>query len=110
MKNIRTDLETRRRHTASHIMSAAVGMIFSDLQRGVGPWTDDGFYQDFNFGDQKVSEKDFKAIEKKIRWIINKDFRITPIEISAEKARTEFSHDKYKLELIDEIVELGGKG
>lgn len=100
-------LEQRRRHTASHVLSYAVGLAFGQVKRGVGPWTDDGFYQDFDFGDQEISDKDFKAIEKKMRWIVNKDFKVVREEVSETDARAVFAHDEYKQELIDEITSRG---
>ncbi|PID69938.1 threonine--tRNA ligase [bacterium DOLZORAL124_38_8] len=100
-------LETLRRHTASHVMSAAVKMIWPEALRGVGPWTDTGFYQDFDFLGETVSEKDFKKIEKKMRWIINKDFKVVSQIITPEEARAEFGYDKYKMELIEEFVARG---
>ena len=101
------DLELRRRHTGSHIMSAAVGMIHKEVKRGVGPWTNEGFYQDFDFGEAEISDKDFKAIEKKMRWIVNKNFKIEKRTVSAAEAQKIFEGDEYKLELINEIVERG---
>ena len=95
-------METLRRHTASHVMSAAVKMIWPNALRGVGPWTDSGFYQDFDFLGESVSETEFKKIEKKMRWIINKDFKVVSGTITPEEAREEFGADKYKLELIED--------
>ncbi len=104
-----SDLEVRRRHTGSHVMTAAVMMLYPDSKRGVGPWTDDGYYQDFDFGSEKISEHDFKTIEKKMRWIVNKDFKIKKRLVSGDEAKKMFSHDKYKIELIDGIIERGEK-
>ncbi len=101
------DLELRRRHTASHVMTAAVKMMFKDINLGVGPWTDEGFYQDFDFGISEVSDKDFKKIEKKMRWIVNKDFKIKKEIVSKEKALETFGDDPFKKELIDGIIETG---
>ena len=102
-----SDLELKRRHTASHLMSAAVGMLYPDVKRGVGPWTNEGFYQDFDFGDAEISDKEFKKIEKKMRWLVNKDFKLVKRMVSAEEAKTIFANDEYKQELITEIVERG---
>lgn len=88
-------------------MSAAVKMIHPNALRGVGPWTEDGFYQDFDFLGETVNDKDFKAIEKKMRWLVNKDFKIQQNFLTPKEARDEFKDDKYKLELIDEIIERG---
>ncbi len=100
-------LEERRRHTASHVLSYAVGLAFGQVKRGVGPHTDSGFYQDFDFGEQEVSDKDFKKIEKKMRWIVNKNFSIQKVVKTPAEARAYFAHDEYKLELIDEIEARG---
>lgn len=105
----KAELGVRRRHTGSHIMTAAVKMTFPDidLKLGVGPWTDKEFYQDFDFGQTKVSESDFKAIEKKMRWIVNKNFKVERKVFTEKEARKEWAHDPYKCELIDGIVEKG---
>ncbi|MBT3817271.1 MAG: threonine--tRNA ligase [Candidatus Magasanikbacteria bacterium] len=100
------NLEIRRRHSGSHIMTAAVEMI-KKVQLGVGPWIDNGFYQDFDFGDETISEKDFKVIEKKMRWIVNKDMPIKKVIIGAEEARNICKDDRYKLELVEEIIKRG---
>lgn len=107
MSNANLTVEEKRRHTASHVLSYAVGMIFSPVKRGVGPHTETGFYQDFDLGDQEISDKDFKAIEKKMRWIVNKDFKVVREEKTVAEARTYFAKDEYKLELIDEIEARG---
>jgi threonyl-tRNA synthetase len=102
-----SDIEICRRHSGSHIMTAAVKMIHPDIHLGVGPWTDDMFYQDFDFGDVEPSEKDFKAIEKKMRWLVNKNFKIEKKMFTEKEARAEWGHDPYKGELIDEITKKG---
>ncbi len=107
MNTTELTLEEKRRHTGSHILSYAVGMAFKDVKRGVGPHTDTGFYQDFDFGNQEVSDKDFKKIEKKMRWIVNKNFKVIRVEKTPAEARAYFANDEYKLELIDEIEARG---
>lgn len=104
-----SDFENRRKHTASHIMTAAIEMTFNDqkIGLGVGPWTDEGFYQDFNFGDLVVSDKDFKKIQKKIRWIINKDFKVVRFDTDYETAMQEAGEDKYKKEIIEDLKHNG---
>lgn len=102
-----SDLELRRRHTASHVMSAAVMMLFPNAKRGVGPWTDEGFYQDFDFGAEKISDSDLKKIEKKMRWIVNKNFPIVRQEMSLEEAEKICAGDPYKEELIRDLAASG---
>ena len=107
MASQQPDSELARRHSASHIMSYACRMLWGEHFRGVGPWTEDGFYQDFDFRGETVSTDDFKAIEKKIRWIINKNFKITHKILSESEAREVIGDDPYKNELIDEFVARG---
>ncbi len=102
-----SDLEVCRRHTGSHVMTAAVKMIHPDIKLGVGPWTDDMFYQDFDLGEESLSETEFKSIEKKMRWLVNKDFKIEKKMFTEKEARKEWASDPYKGELIDGIVEKG---
>ncbi len=104
------DLETKRKHSASHIMTAAVQMLYGkEVGLGVGPWTSEGFYQDFDFGDEQVSESDLKKIEKKMRWIVNKDMPIKQEVVSANQARELHKGDPYKEELINELEKEGAE-
>ena len=103
--NANQDLEFRRRHTASHILTAAVRMIWPEVGRGVGPATENGFFQDFDLDE--ISEKDFARIEKKMRWIANKNFAISSTQVDEKTARELFKTEKFKLALIDEIAEKG---
>ncbi len=73
------------------------------VKLGVGPWTEEGFYQDFEL-PESFSEKDLKKIEKKMRWIVNKNFPIKMQEVDEKTARELHKGDPYKQELIDEIV------
>ncbi len=104
-----SNIELKRRHTASHIMTAAVRMIYKETSLGVGPWTEDGFYQDFDFGDVNVSDSNFKEFQKKIRWIINKNFSIVKEDITGENALNKYKNDPYKMELIQNILKKGEK-
>ncbi len=106
--NCNDDLELRRKHTGSHIMTAAMQMIYGhDIGLGVGPWTEEGFYQDYDLHGADISDKDFKAIEKKMRWIINKDFPIKKVVMNAEDALKVCEGDPYKTELANGIIERG---
>ena len=56
------------RHSASHVMAAAVQKLHPDAQVTIGPWIDNGFYYDFYMKDGAVlKEEDFKAIKKEVR-------------------------------------------
>ena len=59
------------RHSCAHLLAAAVLELYPGTHNAIGPAIDKGFYQDFDFGDLKVSEEDFQKIEQKMKELIN---------------------------------------
>ena len=62
------DLATIR-HSAAHVMAAAVKQLYPDAKFDIGPATDNGFYYDFDV-EKPFSESDFEVIEKKMQEIV----------------------------------------
>ena len=58
-------LETIR-HSAAHVMAAAVQQLYPDAKFDIGPSTENGFYYDFDMEHRLVTE-DLKAIEKAMK-------------------------------------------
>ena len=94
------------RHTASHIMAMAVQKLFPKAQVTIGPWTETGFYYDFDNPDA-FTEKDLKKIRKEMIKIINRKLPVVREEVSREEAkrRIEELSEPYKLEILDSIEE-----
>ena len=94
------------RHTASHVMAMAVQKLFSKAQVTIGPWTENGFYYDFDSPDA-FTDKDLKKIRKEMIKIINRKLPVTREEVSREEAkrRIEELGEPYKLEILDSIHE-----
>lgn len=108
------------RHSAAHLLAAAVKQLWPNVKLAIGPAIESGFYYDFNFGGDdakassaesgasfgkiKISEEDLLKIEKKMREILPAWGGFKRIEVSPEEARKEFRGNPYKLELIDELV------
>jgi threonyl-tRNA synthetase len=92
------------RHTASHIMAMAVQKLFPEAQVTIGPWTETGFYYDFD-SSKPFTEKDLKAIKKQMIKIINKKLPVIREEVSREEAKTRIQElgEPYKLEILEEI-------
>ena len=51
------------RHSMSHVMAMAVQQLFPQARVTIGPWTEGGFYYDFDNPDP-FTEADLKAIKK----------------------------------------------
>ncbi|MEM8611614.1 MAG: threonine--tRNA ligase [Cyanobacteria bacterium P01_H01_bin.105] len=96
----------RIRHTFSHVMAMAVQRLFPKAQVTIGPWTEYGFYYDFDNPDP-FSDKDLKAIKKEMIKIIKKDYPVEQEIVSREEAkqRIEALGEPYKLEILDSIEE-----
>ncbi len=93
------------RHSLSHIMAQAVLRLFPDTKLGIGPAIDNGFYYDFDFGDQDFSEQKLRKIEKEMKKIIKRNLAFTQEMIPREGAieRLKTLKAEYKLELLDGI-------
>lgn len=97
------------RHSLAHIMADAVGQLWPNAKFGVGPVIENGFYYDIDLGDTKISEDDFKKIEKKMRQIINADISFIKTERSIEDAIAwaKKSNQPYKEELLNDLKRAG---
>ena len=80
------DFIERMRHTLSHVMAAAVKELYPEAKFGIGPAIDNGFYYDIDFGETKISDTDLPRIEKKMRGIIQRKFRMVRVEASRDEA------------------------
>lgn len=103
----KTEQLEKMRHTLSHVLAAAVTELYPTTTFGVGPAIEDGFYYDMDFGTEKVTEKDLAKIEKKMRGIIQRGFKmeceVKKVEQALEWA--EKAGQKYKTELIKDLPE-----
>jgi threonyl-tRNA synthetase len=61
------------RHSTAHLLAAAVTALFPNVQCGIGPPIEDGFFYDFIVERPFVPE-DLEAIEKKMRELAAGDF------------------------------------
>lgn len=75
----------RIRHSMSHVLAMAVQKLFPKAQVTIGPWTESGFYYDFD-SPEPFSEADLKAIKKEMIRIINKKLPLERQEVSRAEA------------------------
>ncbi|MDD4212167.1 MAG: threonine--tRNA ligase [Bacilli bacterium] len=93
-------------HSCSHLLAAAIKTIYPNAMFGVGPAIEEGFYYDINPGEGVViSEADFVNIEKQMKHMASQDLPFKRIEVSRGEALAKFSHDRYKVEIINELPE-----
>ena len=93
------------RHSSAHLLAQALRRLYGkDVHFGVGPAIDGGFYYDFD-SEYKISEEDFKNIEKEMKKIISENVAIEGREVSRTEALEIFAADSYKVELINDLPE-----
>ncbi len=92
------------RHSAAHLLAAAVTELWPEAKLTLGPPIEDGFYYDIDFGDVKISEADLPAIETKMHQIAPGWKGFASQELSPSEARKKFAGNPYKLELVEEII------
>jgi threonyl-tRNA synthetase len=92
------------RHSASHVMAQAVKKLYRGVKITIGPTIDNGFYYDFDYGEN-FSPNDLARIESKMQEIIHQDLPIRRREIPREEAIEVFKNqgEIYKVELLEEI-------
>ncbi len=97
------------RHSLAHITAQAVQHLWPEAKFGVGPVVENGFYYDIDLGDIRISEADFKRIEKEMRGIINRDFPFERSEKVVDEAITWAQEAKqpYKEELLNDLRRAG---
>ena len=94
------------RHSAAHVMAAAVQQLYPDAKFDIGPSTENGFYYDFDMEHRLVTE-DLKAIEKAMKKLIGRKLPFECFEMNradAEKMLSE-AGQTYKLERLADIPE-----
>lgn len=92
------------RHSSAHLMAQAIKRLYKNVNLGVGPVIEGGFYYDIDM-EHSLTPEDLPAIEKEMGKIINENIEIIRKEVSREEAVSFFKElgDPYKLELIEAI-------
>ena len=73
------------RHSTAHLTAQAVKRLFPDVQIGIGPPIENGYYYDFNPA-RPFTPEDLAAIEAEMRKIIAEDLPIVREEMPIEQA------------------------
>ena len=101
------------RHSTAHLMAQAITELYSNAKFFVGPNVDEGFYYDFRV-DEKIGEEDLKKIEKKMKELIKKKYKIEKYEITKAEALEKFATDDLKQAVLtriqDEVVSVYKQG
>jgi len=102
-------LETMR-HSASHLMAAAILELFPEVKFGIGPAIENGFYYDLDL-PFSLTPDHLKKIEKKMNELKKKNLKFEKNELSIEEAKEFFEKldQLYKLKLINDLEKVEKK-
>lgn len=92
------------RHSAAHLLAAAVMELWPSAKRTIGPAIENGFYYDFDFGESTITEEDLPKIEAKMRELVKNWDTFERQEVSKEEALKRVADNQYKQELIEEFA------
>ncbi|MBR1966173.1 MAG: threonine--tRNA ligase [Lentisphaeria bacterium] len=94
------------RHSAAHIMAAAVKELYKDVKFDIGPATETGFYYDFDM-EHKLTPEDLKEIEKRMKKMLSRKLEFTRFELSRKEAEEMLKKENqtFKLERLKDIPE-----
>ncbi|MFD1449773.1 threonine--tRNA ligase [Oceanobacillus sojae] len=94
------------RHSTAHLLAQAVKRLYSNVQLGVGPIIEEGFYYDIDM-EHSLTPEDLPKIEKEMKRIVDENLEIKRVEVSRDEAKARFAEigDELKLELLDAIPE-----
>jgi threonyl-tRNA synthetase len=94
------------RHSTAHLTAQAVKRLFPDVQIGIGPPIENGYYYDFN-PVRPFTPEDLAAIEAEMRKIIAEDLPIERMDMPIGEAISIFEKqgDALKVEIARGIPE-----
>lgn len=99
--------QEKLRHSAAHILAAAIQELYPKAKNTIGPPVEEGFYYDFD--DLEITPEDFPKIEAKIKEIIKENKPFVKKEIMLTESKKIFKENKYKTELAEEFHKAGDK-
>jgi threonyl-tRNA synthetase len=94
------------KHSCAHLMAQAVTELFPEVQYGIGPALETGFYYDF-LTSKPFTPDDLDAITKKMKFLVKQNVKIEHFLWEKQQALDYFDskNQRLKVELINEKVE-----
>jgi threonyl-tRNA synthetase len=92
------------RHSTAHLTAQAVKRLFPDVQIGIGPPIENGYYYDF-LPQRPFTPEDLEKIEVEMRRIIGEDLPISRLEMPVSEAISIFENqnDPLKVQIAREL-------
>ena len=92
------------RHSAAHVMAAAICKLYAQVKIDIGPATEEGFYYDFDL-EHRLTPDDFPKIEAEMRALIQAALPFQRQELTRAEASALFADQPFKLLRLTDIPE-----
>ena len=94
-------------HSSAHILAQTILHFYPNAKLTIGPAIDNGFYYDVDFGDESISENDFKKIEDKMLEFSRQKFEFEMRSVSKADALAYYKsqNNEFKVELIENLTD-----
>ena len=92
------------RHTASHVLAAAVKRLYPEVKLTIGPAIDNGFYYDFD-SDVAFTPDVLEKLEAEMKKIVKENAKMERFTLPREEALELMKDEPYKVELINDLPE-----
>ena len=94
-------------HSSAHLLAQTILHFYPEAKLTIGPAIDNGFYYDVDFGDQTISENDFKKIEDKMLEFARQKFEFQMREVPKADALKYYQDEgnSFKVELIENLTD-----
>ena len=94
-------------HSSAHLLAQTILHFYPKAKLTIGPAIENGFYYDVDFGDETISENDFKKIEDKMLEFARQKFEFEMREVSKADALKYYQNEgnEFKVELIENLID-----
>ncbi|MDP6326697.1 MAG: threonine--tRNA ligase [Candidatus Thalassarchaeaceae archaeon] len=93
------------RHSCAHLLAQAVTELHPGAKPTIGPPIEHGFYYDFEM--EPLSEEGLREIEKKMKYLVKQNLKISREEHDGESLRQMFADNQFKIEIMDDKLDDG---
>jgi len=92
------------RHTASHVLAAAVKRLYPETKLTIGPAIDNGFYYDFD-SETAFTADVLEKLEAEMKKIVKENAKMERFTLPRAEAIEFMKDEPYKVELIEALPE-----
>lgn len=90
-------------HSSAHVLAQAIQELYPNAKLTIGPAIERGFYYDVDFGEDVLTDKDFKAVENKMLEIARGKHDFNMRSATKAEALELYKNNPFKTELIQNL-------